>query len=614
MKILYKLKDNYVLIIILFLASILRIYHADFQSIWLDEVLTMNNSNPNHSLNELYKSVLFWEYIPHLYFYLVRFSFELFGYTTLVARLLSAIIGVFGVYAIYLLGKEIYTKKAGLIAALFLSVNVFHISYSQEIRPYGLLFLFTTLSFYRLLIFIKHNTVRNAVYYGIFTGLIINAHFFGFITIISQCILLLFILLKMPKAIRFQFFKLALISGITTVIIIAPGYAAIQRMFEINSFWLAPPKLDVYTTMFKEIFGNSEMLLFGIFLLFTFYIINVFSQKDEKSTFINLINNKILFGFIILFVWIISSLLIPLIKSYLDVSMIINRYFISIVAIFMLVLAIGTELIQNKLVKTIVITYVVLFSIVDLFVVKKYYTVPSKTQLRELTNQIKEKNSNHSKIVVFWGWIFPYFFQDDSQVKFQQNSLDEYVNDMRTGKIKPSSFWYADANYRPYTVTPENEVYLQENFNVNEKIDLYDAWARYYVSKIEPKIDFNQNLDLSLFSPAQYDSNGNMMFFQCANARTPFMELDKGEYDLMIEGNSLPAMKINGENAHLKIRINGKDIDQYYLSEDLNTKFHSIPFSHSGGKIRIQLIYDNDFSKDNLDRNVIIYSIKLKKK
>jgi hypothetical protein len=280
----------------------------------------------------------------------------------------------------------------------------------------------------------------------------------------------------------------------------------------------------------------------------------------------------------------------------------------------MLVLAIGTELIQNKLVKTIVITYVVLFSIVDLFVVKKYYTVPSKTQLRELTNQIKEKNSNHSKIVVFWGWIFPYFFQDDSQVKFQQNSLDEYVNDMRTGKIKPSSFWYADANYRPYTVTPENEVYLQENFNVNEKIDLYDAWARYYVSKIEPKIDFNQNLDLSLFSPAQYDSNGNMMFFQCANARTPFMELDKGEYDLMIEGNSLPAMKINGENAHLKIRINGKDIDQYYLSEDLNTKFHSIPFSHSGGKIRIQLIYDNDFSKDNLDRNVIIYSIKLKKK
>ncbi len=103
MKIINWFKENYVLVVILLFAAFLRFYHADFQSIWCDEILSMNNSNPKLTLKELYESVLFWEYLPHLYFYLLRFVFEIFGYSTLVARLFSGVIGIFGVYAIYIL-------------------------------------------------------------------------------------------------------------------------------------------------------------------------------------------------------------------------------------------------------------------------------------------------------------------------------------------------------------------------------------------------------------------------------------------------------------------------------------------------------------------------------
>ena len=181
MKIIKWFKENYWLTCILFVAAFLRIYHANFQSIWLDEILSMNNSNPTLSMKQFYEGIMFWEFIPHMYFLILRFVFDIFGYTTSVARIFSAIIGVFGVYSIYLFGKELINKRTGLLASALVCINFFHISYSQEIRPYGMLFLFTVLSFYRLVIFIKKPTISNGILFGLFTGLYLNCHFFGLI-------------------------------------------------------------------------------------------------------------------------------------------------------------------------------------------------------------------------------------------------------------------------------------------------------------------------------------------------------------------------------------------------------------------------------------------------
>jgi hypothetical protein len=615
MKFINQLKQNYLLVCILALAVFLRIYKADFQSIWCDEILSMNNSNPKLTLTQLYDNVLFWEYIPHLYFFLLRFVFEIFGYTTLVARIFSAFIGIGGVFGMYLLGKEIYNKNVGLVAALFLSVNFFHISYSQEIRPYGLLFLFTVLSFYRLIIFIKNSNLRNAILYGIFTGLIINSHFFGFITIFAQYILLLFFLIQTPKIDRKKFFIFSFISGLTTLLVLAPGFAAIKRMTEISSFWLAPPTAEVYTNMFKEFFGNSEMVLFVVNPVFIFYIICLFREKQHRNDLPGIINNKMIFSFIILFVWLIISLVIPVLKSHLDVSMIINRYFISVVGILILVLAIGIQIIKNKWIQAVVIIYIVLFSIIDLFAIKKYYSTVSKSQFRELTDQIREKNPDNVKIVAFWSWLFPYFYQNEPEIQIEGKLLEDYVNDMKVGNIKQKPFWYADANFRPYTMSPEGQAYLDQNFNLVEKIELHDAWANYYVPKVENKINIKENLDLSIFKPSYLDDKGNILFFENTNARTSFMKIEKGNYNLIIKGNSLPAKKINGENAHIKIRINSTEIGQFNLSEDINKQVNTIPFTYDKDeKIRIQLIYDNDLVVGNDDRNVIIYSIKLEKR
>src|SRR5690606_37573903 len=106
------------------------------------------------------------------------------------------------VYAIYLLGRELYNKRAGLIAALLLTVNLYHITYSQEARSYILLVLFCTVAFYRLAIFLKRPSVRNAVLYGVFAALMFHAHIVSLITLGGQALLILFMLILQPKETR----------------------------------------------------------------------------------------------------------------------------------------------------------------------------------------------------------------------------------------------------------------------------------------------------------------------------------------------------------------------------------------------------------------------------
>jgi hypothetical protein len=611
-------KENYWLTIILFAAAFLRIYHVNFQSIWLDEILSMNNSNPKLSMKQFYEGIMFWEFIPHMYFLILRYVFDIFGYSTVVARLFSAIVGVFGVYSIYLFGKELINKRSGLIASALVCVNFFHISYSQEIRPYGMLFLFTVLSFYRMVIFIKKPSVINGIIFGLFTGLYLNCHFFGFITLFSQCLLLLFFLIKTPKADRNKFFAFCIVFGIITLIVFSPAFEALLRVTEIKSFWLQKPGPDAFTSMFREFFGNSEMIIYGINLVVVFYTINLFKEKSINSSYKAIISNKVIFSFIILSTWLSVSLIIPLIRSYLDVPMILSRYFINILPVLILVITIGINFIKNNLIRIIVITYLVLFSTLDLFVVKKYYNTVTKSQYRELSEEIIKRNPDKSKLVVYWSWLFPYFFQNESQITIEGNSLDDYVNGMRSGSIISKSFWYADANSRPFQISPENQIYLDTNFNLKEKLEFYDAWANYYVSKnqtIEVKKSSVKNaLTLEMFSPINLNEKGNLVLYENANLKTEPINLENGNYELIINANSLPENPVNGENAHFKIKINNNEIANYYLSENKNKQSKKIAFSSKNNESNtFELIYDNDVFESGKDRNAIIYSVSIKK-
>ncbi|HMI08402.1 MAG TPA: glycosyltransferase family 39 protein [Flavobacterium sp.] len=614
MKVINWLKNNYWLTAILVVAAGLRFYRADFQSLWLDEVLSMNDANPKLTFKQFYDSVIFWEDLPHLYFFLLKIWVYIFGFTSMAARIFSAFIGIAGVYSMYLLGKELISKQGGLVAAGLACINVFHIAYSQEVRPYGMFLLFTVLAFYRLSILIRKPTYKNAIFFGIFAGLVINAHFVGLTVLFAQCLILLFFLILVPSNERKQFFICCCLSGVVAVLLILPNYEAFAQLAEIKSFWIPKPGPDSIALMVKEFFNNSEMLLFIVNILVVYYFVALFRQKMPETTYRDIIGNKMIFSFIVLFTWLVAALVIPLIRSYLDVSIILTRYFINVLPVVLMLVAIAIVHIGNKIVKLSAVVLIVIFSLLDLFIVRDYYNTTTKTQLRELTNALKEKNMDNTTIVTYWFWILPHFY-GNTPVKIEAKTFTDYIKALKDHTVAQKPFWITDFNAHPYALAPEEEAYLLENFYLRDKIEFRDAWANYYVPKNEKVIELKDKIDFAAFSSANIDEKGNMVFYNNTNARTSLMQAKKGKYNLIIEGNSLPDKPIKNENAHLKVRLDGNIIGDFFLSENQSKKENVLPFEIDSDKqVRLQIIYDNDGIDGDKDRNVIIYSIRVERK
>ncbi len=625
MKIVKCIKENYLLFAILLLGAVLRFYKLDFQSIWLDEIHTMIECNPKITYKESYDITAFREQMPHLYFLSIKLFSTIFGHTTFVVRMFSAIIGILSVFSIYLLGREIKNPKTGIIAALLLSINYFHIWYSQEARPYALFALMAILSFYRLIIFIKKNNLKTAILYGLFAALMIDTHFFGLFILVSQVAILFFFLMDLPQKARISFLKYSLFSALTIIILWLPSLKIFLTVMKIKSFWIQPPSLEVYTQLFKEFFGNSEAIMLFVFLITAFYFIKLFNQKKKPGTSVS--QNQMLFSFVVLSLWISITLFIPLVRSYLDVPMIISRYFIAVLPALIMILSIGVSQIRTQLVQKAILGFLVIASLTDIIIIKDYYGKVSKTQFREITESILKRNKNKEKVVSSFGWLMSYFLnEDDTNTALLQApsgnnitvecSLQDYINQMKNKTIPMESFWYMDGNSKPYKLESEDEAFLNENFTLDVSVEMFDVWTKHYVSKtIQSKENQGKFFEIKNFQPINVNEKGEVCMFENSTIKSPSIYLETGNYSLKINAKSLPNPPINNENAHLIIKLGDKEIGNIYLSEKENERDKFISFVNSVNQhCKITLTYDNDLTISDLDRNLIIYSIELEKK
>lgn len=127
------------LLLILALAAGLRLYGLGEESLWGDEGLTINRILGTSYGGFLHRGPL--ETQGPLYYLLNKAWCDAFGLSVEALRFPSAIFGVLGVLTIYHLGRTMFDRRAGLLAALFLAVNPFALHYSQEARPYSLFML-----------------------------------------------------------------------------------------------------------------------------------------------------------------------------------------------------------------------------------------------------------------------------------------------------------------------------------------------------------------------------------------------------------------------------------------------------------------------------------------
>lgn len=274
--------------IILLLAFILRLIGIN-QSLWLDEGAQAILSQG--SIKSLWIGNA--DFHPPVFHTILHFWMKI-SESEVFMRLLPVLIGILTVYVLYLFGKKYFNEKIALISSFLLTVSPYHIFYSQDLRSYSLLVLFSLLSIYCFLgkkwkIFAVINIIAfftNYVYV-----FVIFSEFCLIIFSRKKKNIINFILSNIPLLIIFIFwlpqFMLQLQAGAALVMTL-PEWRKLSSPGVLNAIPL---------TLFKLIAGQIAIQKNPTFSFYAFLIISIviwifwklFKRKDSKLWFFSLI-------------------------------------------------------------------------------------------------------------------------------------------------------------------------------------------------------------------------------------------------------------------------------------------------------------------------------------
>ncbi|MCX7682192.1 MAG: glycosyltransferase family 39 protein [Anaerolineae bacterium] len=136
-----------VLLLIILLACVLRFYRLSAQSFWNDEG---NSARIAERPLQLIWEGAAADIHPPGYYLLLHYWRALCGHSEFALRSFSALVGVLTVVFTFLLGRRLFDKRVGVMAAFIAALSPFAIYYAQEARMYALLGLFSALSTYLL--------------------------------------------------------------------------------------------------------------------------------------------------------------------------------------------------------------------------------------------------------------------------------------------------------------------------------------------------------------------------------------------------------------------------------------------------------------------------------
>ena len=111
---------------IVLIAAFLRLYHLGTQSMWVDEAWSVWISKL--AVSQMVQATAA-DVHPPLYYVLLHYWIMVFGSSESAVRLLSALFGVLAIPTIYVVGRQLFNKEAGLAGALILALSSFNIRY-----------------------------------------------------------------------------------------------------------------------------------------------------------------------------------------------------------------------------------------------------------------------------------------------------------------------------------------------------------------------------------------------------------------------------------------------------------------------------------------------------
>ncbi len=393
---------------VILLGFVFRFYNLNYENLWLDEIYSFWNTDPNLSFAETYSRVKSTESIPFLYYYLVKICNKFFGYDPMVGRYFSAFFGFLSIFTVGLLCKKIAQNKSYLLASCLISLNIFLIANSQEMRVYIFTFFLISLS---LIFFLNLNKedknkifTKNFLLFIIFTFLAILSHPFSIIVLISFIVYIIIDYLFFSNNNQKVNISLVIISILTFGFLYHyVGYVSLNKVE-----WIEQPSIKFYTNLYFSNFFGSRLL--GIVHLLTLITLLLYFRKK-------VVENKEIILLLILFFLTYS---IPLLYGYLVKPIIFPKYIIFVLIPIILTISVLIFCIEKRIVKSLMIFILIFFNLANHFsesTIKQFFSkkqrfnpyfekafeIIDKSEIKNLTfytNKVNDKNANYINTVL----------------------------------------------------------------------------------------------------------------------------------------------------------------------------------------------------------------------
>ncbi len=264
------LKSNFsnrvLLLLVLILGGILRFYNF-FQIPFTHDEFSALFRTGYPSFHELIEKGVLVDFHPAGIQVFLHYYGSLFGFSEWVLKLPFIIMGIGSIYICYLIGKEWFNEKTGLLSAAFISCTQFFVFYSQIARPYsaGLFFGLLAILFWRRLLF-SGNRMNIKHFFAWILSASICAYIHYYL-LLSLFILGILSLLFSPKERRALF----LLSGILIFILYLPHLEIFLHQSAKGGVgtWLGPPDMDFIGEFIFYLFQYSPIFL-GFVMLMVF--------------------------------------------------------------------------------------------------------------------------------------------------------------------------------------------------------------------------------------------------------------------------------------------------------------------------------------------------------
>jgi uncharacterized membrane protein len=264
-----------------FLGLLLRRYHLGYESLWFDEADIVQRARlPLPELLQgfteagengpLYTLMLhFWlrgiEALPPL----ERVLHIIFGPNDeALIRALSAVFGAAAIPVMYALARRVGGQLLGLISATLLTINPFHIWYSQDAKMYTLLVLMTLVSSLLYVEALERSTVGLWAGYVLATWVMLTVHSMSALVLLAQIVTTPFLVAgrrRLRAASVFRGSRSRVVRwGWAMLLILAPLFpiawlraAALFAGTDVGGGWYTPTGLlDILTTIFVNFAAN----------------------------------------------------------------------------------------------------------------------------------------------------------------------------------------------------------------------------------------------------------------------------------------------------------------------------------------------------------------------